>query len=60
MLREMLSCFGARFGRSYHLGIEQIDPDYIVPIHTEARDWFAESFEDVILVDEGLPYEFRD
>jgi mRNA degradation ribonuclease J1/J2 len=56
----MLSCFGARFGRSYHLGIEQIDPDYIVPIHTEARDWFAESFEDVILVDEGLPYEFRD
>src|SRR5271157_5087613 len=21
--------------------IDQIDPDYIVPIHTEARDWFA-------------------
>ncbi len=38
--------------------IDQIDPDYIVPIHTEARDWFARSFENVILVDEGRPYEF--
>jgi ribonuclease J len=38
--------------------IEQIDPDYIIPIHAEARDWFAESFENVFLVDEGRPYEF--
>ena len=38
--------------------IDQIDPDHIVPIHTEARDWFARSFEDVILVEEGKAYEF--
>ena len=38
--------------------IEQIDPDYIVPIHTEAREWFAENFENVVLADEGLQYEF--
>jgi len=57
------------FDKSYHASghapgeditcvIDQIDPDYIVPIHTEARDWFAKSFENVILVDEGRPYEF--
>lgn len=38
--------------------IEQIDPDYIVPIHTEARDWFAESFENVVMVDEGRRFDF--
>jgi mRNA degradation ribonuclease J1/J2 len=37
--------------------IEQIDPDYIVPIHTEARDWFAKSFENVVLVEEGERYD---
>jgi mRNA degradation ribonuclease J1/J2 len=35
----------------------RLDPDYIVPIHTEARDWFANSFENVVLVDEGRPFE---
>jgi hypothetical protein len=29
--------------------IAQIDPDRIVPIANEAREWFAESFEDVVL-----------
>jgi len=58
-----------RFERRYHASghasgeditwaIDQIDSDYIMPIHTEARQWFAESFENVVLVDEGRPYEF--
>jgi hypothetical protein len=38
--------------------IEQIDPDYIVPIHTEARYWFAKSFENVVLVEESKKYDF--
>lgn len=38
--------------------VDQIDPDYIVPIHTEARDWFARSFDNVVIVDEGRQYEF--
>jgi len=38
--------------------IEQIDPDYIVPVHTEKRDWFAENFENVVMVEEGRPYRF--
>ena len=38
--------------------IDQIDPDRIVPIHTEAREWFAESFEDVVLAEEGVAIEF--
>jgi mRNA degradation ribonuclease J1/J2 len=36
----------------------EIDPDHIVPFHTEARDWFVRSFENVVMVDEGQPYEF--
>jgi len=35
---------------------EQIDPDFIVPVHNEARDWFRESFENAVLVDEGKRY----
>jgi ribonuclease J len=57
------------FDKSYHASghasgddithvIDQIDPDHIVPIHTEARDWFARSFENVVLVDEGKRYMF--
>lgn len=46
------------WGEDITLVIDQIDPDYIVPIQTEARDWFAKSFENVVLVEEGRPYEF--
>ena len=59
------ACFEKRYHASGHASgeditwaIDQINPDYIVPIHTEARDWFAKSFEDVILVEEGKTYEF--
>ena len=41
------------------MAIEQIDPDYIVPIQIEARDCFSKSFENVVLVEEGRPYEFE-
>jgi ribonuclease J len=57
--------FDKRFHASGHASreditwaIERIDPDYIVPIHTESRDWFIENFEDAILVDEGQANEF--
>ena len=59
------ACFEKRYHASGHASgeditwaVDQIDPDYIVPIHTEARDWFANSFENVILVEEGKAYEF--
>jgi ribonuclease J len=39
--------------------IEQIDPDYIVPIHTEARDWFSQNFENVFLPTEGQCINFK-
>jgi ribonuclease J len=38
--------------------IDQIDPDRIIPIHTEAREWFADRFEDVVLAEEGVGIEF--
>jgi len=58
-------CFDKRYRASRHASgeditwaIEQIDPDYIMPIHTEARDWFAQNFDNVMLVDEGRSYKF--
>ena len=39
--------------------IDQIDPDFIVPIHTDSRDWFAKRFENVVLVEEGKRYELH-
>jgi mRNA degradation ribonuclease J1/J2 len=44
--------------RNITWAIDQIDPDHIVPIHTETRDWFARSFENAVLVEEGRSYEF--
>jgi hypothetical protein len=29
-----------------------------VPVHTEAGDWFKESFENVVLADGGMRYKF--
>ena len=58
-------CFEKRYHASGHApgeditwAIDQIDPDHIVPIHTEARDWFAGNFENVVLVEEGKQYDF--
>ena len=33
--------------------IETIDPDYIIPVHTENPDWFKENFDNVKLLSEG-------
>jgi len=56
--------FDKRFHASGHASreditwvIDQIDPDHIVPIHAEARDWFNESFEKVLLIKEGKQYK---
>ncbi len=38
--------------------IGEIDPDVIIPVHTEARDWFEKNFEKVVLIDEGVPLKF--
>ena len=37
--------------------IDQIDSDRIVPIHTEAREWFADRFDNVVLAEEGVAIE---
>lgn len=58
-------CFDKRFHASGHASreditwvIDQVDPDHIIPIHTEARDWFSQNFENVTLVEESRPYRF--
>jgi Predicted hydrolase of the metallo-beta-lactamase superfamily len=38
--------------------IDHIDPSVIIPVHTEAPDWFANRWETVRQVEEGKRYEF--
>ena len=45
-------------GEDIAWAIEQIDPDVIVPVHTEAEEWFAKSFDNVVAVEEAKRYEF--
>jgi ribonuclease J len=33
--------------------IVEIDPDVLVPVHTQAQDWFKEKFENAVTPDEG-------
>ena len=33
--------------------IETIDPDYIIPVHTENPQWFKENFENAVLLNIG-------
>jgi ribonuclease J len=49
---------GHASGMDITWAIEQIDPDHIVPIHTEARDWIAKSFEHVFSTYRGAMYKF--
>ncbi len=56
--------FSRKFHSSGHLSseeirkvIEIIDPDYIVPVHTEHPEWFAENFENTILIENGGSFE---
>jgi len=36
--------------------IEQIDPDVIIPVHTENPSWFVENFENVVVLRDGGSY----
>lgn len=56
--------FDGRFHASGHASrediswvIDQVGPDWIAPIHTEARGWFEDNFENVIHIDEGRQIE---
>ncbi|AGK61333.1 putative hydrolase of the metallo-beta-lactamase superfamily [Archaeoglobus sulfaticallidus PM70-1] len=37
--------------------IEQIDPDVIIPVHTENSVWFEENFENVVVLKDGETIE---
>ena len=38
--------------------IETIDPDCIIPVHTENPNWFKEKFDNALLVEEGKKINF--
>jgi ribonuclease J len=57
--------FDKRFHASGHASreditwlIDQGDPDHIVPIHTEASDWFDKSHEAVLIPSEAKEIKF--
>jgi ribonuclease J len=39
--------------------IEKIDPDVVIPVHTENPDWFVENFENVETLKEGERFEVK-
>jgi len=58
------------FQRGYHASghaskedlrkiIEKIDPDVIIPVHTENPRWFAENFENVVVMRDGESLELN-
>jgi len=38
--------------------IDTIDPDRIIPVHTDNRDWFSKNFEKTVLLDANNTYQF--
>jgi ribonuclease J len=39
--------------------IEEIDPDRIIPVHTENPQWFAENFEKAVVMRDGETVVFN-
>jgi len=39
--------------------IESIDPDVIIPVHTDNPGWFEENFEKVKVLKDGESIEFN-
>ncbi|TFG29004.1 MAG: MBL fold metallo-hydrolase [Promethearchaeota archaeon] len=37
--------------------IETIDPDIIIPVHTENPEWFSENFDNALILQDGQSYE---
>ena len=37
--------------------IETIDPDIIIPVHTDNPGWFKENFDNVVLLNDGETYK---
>jgi len=38
--------------------IDEIDPDYIIPVHTENPEWFVGNFENVVVLRDGDSHVF--
>ena len=65
---EMMSELRPRFIKGYHASghaskgdlrwvIETVDPDVIIPVHTTNHEWFAENFENVVVLGDGEAIE---
>jgi len=38
--------------------IDKVDPDFIIPVHTEDSEWFKKRFDNTIIPEEGKPIKF--
>jgi len=49
---------GHASGNDVAWAIDEIDPDVIIPVHTEHPEWFTENFDGVLVPEEGKRYDF--
>lgn len=52
--------FDPGFHASGHAGpadlariVDRVDPDHLIPVHTDSKDWFVEQFENVVVMRDG-------
>lgn len=38
--------------------IDKIDPEIIIPVHTDNPEWFKENFDNVVLLEDGQTHKF--
>ncbi|MEM0203815.1 MAG: MBL fold metallo-hydrolase [Archaeoglobaceae archaeon] len=59
-------CFERGFHASGHVSredvvriVEEVDPDYLIPVHTKNAEWFTKNFENAVSIRCGESREFR-
>jgi len=57
MMDKHYHASGHASGADVEWVIDEIDPEVIIPVHTEAPGWFTENFDGVIVPEEGKRYE---
>jgi len=64
---EEYNKFRPRFTKGYHASghvsksdlikaIETIDPDIVIPVHTDSPEWFSNNFENAVLLKDNESY----
>ncbi len=57
MMDKHFHASGHASGEDVQWAIDTVDPDILIPMHTENRDWFIARYDSILLVEEGRRYE---